>query len=678
MASGAPLPHLHQATNFHLSEEMGDTSEVELAIERLMNVDRDPAPDAPHISPSPHESDRSSAAPVPHLSRLIRDAKGKFMFIGDSANLSLLQNIRRLIETSIGTCTFVVDPLRYLMVEDTPVGHPHWLDAQMQGTAFKHSLSLATLLVRQYMLATNCVLDLFDEAELLEQLPQWLDGTSDAAESLSSMYYLILAIGAQTSPEDKDELAESYFNYGRYLTARRYMEDPSILTIQAYALITMFMLGAARRNAAFMNLGIAVRAAYALGIHKRQVSDLFTVNERRTRERLWKVIRVLDLFMSASLGRPPSTSETRDTTSTENYSASASLCAIFENILTEVYSKRMVSTEVVESISEQHRNWAARLHEGLGVDGIKPTDDLLSGQQPNIGLYHIKEAYYWTIILLTRPFLIEYVSCHVATLASNPSGCSDGLFAAVSNQTLVDACVNSAVRTVELLCGLDAFDEIPKRLPFVVNSIFVSALVIGVAFFGDLDRTFPLKRSLRNAQKLLRRFCRYDAQAKRNLMIIEYLEESCNTYIERRGRHKMEGHSRVIGGIFGNIHRLEMEHIQQDSTAVMPNGKQQLRANHQVGHEPPLDPGNFQISGIDTMQPLDNGQSKGNEGHSSWHVAQTVGAGFSNDRNHPLPNGLEAYHDPAAVFSPQTLWFDSYEDNMPLFSTLHTGQFRHS
>jgi hypothetical protein len=244
------------------------------------------------------------------------------------------------------------------------------------------------------MLATNCVLDLFDESELLEDLPQWLESSSEAVDSVSPMYYLVLAIGAQTSPENKDNVADSCFNYGRYLTASRFMDDPSILTVQSYALITMFMLGASRRNAAFMNLGIAVRAAYALGLHRRDISDLFDPCKCRIRERTWKVIRVLDLFMSASLGRPPSTVETRDTTTTDNYSASANLCAIFETILNDVYTKRMVSTEVVESISERHRQWTARLDEGLGVDGIQPTDELAFGQQPDIGLYHVKEAYY--------------------------------------------------------------------------------------------------------------------------------------------------------------------------------------------------------------------------------------------------------------------------------------------
>jgi hypothetical protein len=675
--TGRPLfPNLAPASRFHLSEDMADTSDAELAVERLMNLDRN-SPQGTSRSYAQQNSPRSSAAPVPHLSRLIRDAKGKFMFIGDSANLSFLQTIRRLIGESMGTCTLVADPLRYSMVEDTPDGHPNWIDAHSRGVVPKPSLAEATDLIHQYILATNCILDLFDESYLLQHLAQWLESTSEALDSVSSMYYLVLAIGAQTSPEEKDDIAESYFNYGRYLTTSNFMEDPSIWTVQSYALITMFMLGASRRNAAFMNLGIAVRAGYALGLHRREISDLFNSRECRTRERVWKVIRILDLFMSASLGRPPSTSETRDTTAADNYSASASLCTIFETILNEVYGKRMVSTELVERISERHRKWTARLHEGLGVDGIQPTDDLEFGQQPNIGLYHVKEAYYWTIVLLTRPFLVERVSCHIRMMATSNDGNTPETFnESSSNQALVHACVDSAVRTITLLRSLDAYEKIPKRLPFVVNSIFVSALVLGIAFFGDLDRSFPLEQSLRDAQALLRRFDSHDALAKRNLMIVEYLETACRTYVDKRDRQKMDSHSRLVGSIFGEVHSQESAGTHRRSVSLpqdivsdsLSSDRSTLGSDH-------LGSRYAQNEQSNQAHLRMNDQPEAIDVSPSWNAGRREDAGFPGNNNHVLPRGLDAYYDPDLAFSPRTLWFDSYEETMPLFSMLHTGEF---
>lgn len=256
----------------------------------------------------------ATASPTAGLqSRLIRDQKGRYMFIGDSANLSFLQVIRRIFDDCVGPCPFVDDPLRYLIVEASPAGQPEWMNASKQQEPPQIDSINAYNLIKQYLFATNGILDVFDESELLEHLEAWYAGRSANCTIPSPIYHLVLAIGAQTSTEDEDEQAEKLFTYGRYLTAQNFMEDASMLTVQSYALISMYLLGASRRNAAFMYLGIAVRAAYAIGLHRREVAASFSSQEFRARERLWKVLRMLDLFMSASMGRPPSTAETRDT-----------------------------------------------------------------------------------------------------------------------------------------------------------------------------------------------------------------------------------------------------------------------------------------------------------------------------------------------------------------------------
>ncbi|KIW15037.1 hypothetical protein PV08_07824 [Exophiala spinifera] len=612
------------------------------------------------------ENDKSSVAPVPQLTRLIRDSRGKYMFIGDSANLAFLQNIRRLVEASIGTCAFTEDPLRHMMVEDIPQsqGQGHWLDSQRNGAVLKPTLEEAKALIRQYMFTTNCVLDLFDETDLLAYLPQWIDGTSNNTDSYGSIYYLVLAIGAQTSPEDRDDVAETYFNYGRYLTALLYMEEPSLLSVQSHVLIAMYMLGASRRNAAFMQLGTAARAAHALGLHKKEVADLFAESERRTRERTWKVLRVLDSFMSSSLGRPYSTTETRDTTKRENYSAAANLCSIFEHIETEVYAKRMVSTEAVQKISKEHRYWTALFQEGLKEDGISP-EERLPGGLPNIGLIHLKEAYYWSIILLTRPFLLDFVSVTIEAMR-NANDKPATHTTRSSNQTLVDACVDSALRSINLLNILHNCKNVPKRLPFVVNSVFVAAMITGIAFFGNLDRSFPLRKALEDAQAALRLLSPHDTLAHRHLVIIEYLQAACQTYIERRDRQKMVGHRRAIGSIFGVLH--EQQNMPLPSNVTRPV-MQTISASS--------DPFVKEIDGNGRQTPhRDNPELEPYEAtlqstqlpdQSPWISEQNQGFSLSEGADDMSLSGFDAFHDQVLDFSPRTLWFDTYEENNPLW-----------
>ncbi|KAF7552339.1 hypothetical protein G7Z17_g4375 [Cylindrodendrum hubeiense] len=406
--------------------------------------------DGAFMSPAAPSSDRASSssqllargfpARVPQMSRLVKDTKGQYMFIGDSATLSFLQNIRRIVRKCLGSCPFVDDPLRHLIVESSPDTRRGWIMSSARNPPPKQSPEEVEYLQRWYMQSANCVLLLFDQEELDHAINSWQEKDNDMSDPASPVYYLVFAIGAQMGPEDKDALAETFFNYGRYLTVETLMEDPDIPTIQAFALITMYLLGASRRNSAFMYLGMGVRAAYALGLHRKDISALFPPAECRARERLWKAIRILDLFMSASLGRPPSTSETRDTASKEDYSACNDLSMIFESVLSDIYAKRMISTEVIERISQHHRRWAAQSHDGFEVDGIQSGEsvDASDGtKQLNMGLLHLKQTAYWTIILLSLPFLLKEVSSHVDSKPNSLINSQEGqATSSSSNQVL--------------------------------------------------------------------------------------------------------------------------------------------------------------------------------------------------------------------------------------------------
>lgn len=547
-------------------EEVGNASDAEIAVESLLNLSggRSNAR-TPYAEDS---QDPASHAPVPKLARLLRDGKGKFMYVGDSANLSFLQNIRRLVKSSIGDCSLTTDPLRHALVESMPISKPAPFRSAEGHAEPKPNLSEAKKLVQHYLAATSGVLDLFDPVDMVEHLSAWSTDVSTETDFTSSIYYLVLAIGAQALPGDGDEaLAETFFNRGRQLVASNFMDDPSVFTIQSYALITMYMVTVCRRNGAFMNLGIAVRAAYALGLHRSDISGLFEARERRTRERVWKSLRILDIFLSASLGRPPATSEvdgghvswskpSRDYEDIQidglSLSAMLRICFIFERILNEVYCRREVTAHLVESISQQYREWTVEFPGSLKVDGLEEGDSSPSAtMRHTIGISHLKTSYYWSIILLTRPFLVFKVSTHLKQKRQEKVAEDAALHS--PTQTFADACVDSAVRSLEIVNELVQITNIPKRLPMLINSVFVSTLVFGIACFGDFDKTFPLISGLERAKKILSSFTKYDPLARRYSQIIEYLHQAAAEYIRRRDLEQMQQRRQGVSFIFGNI-----------------------------------------------------------------------------------------------------------------------------
>ncbi|KAG4255349.1 hypothetical protein FPRO04_03882 [Fusarium proliferatum] len=580
----------------------------------------------------------------PQLSTLIQDGHGKFVFIGDAANLSFLQIIRRLVRDSVGPCAFTEDALQHLMVEAKPSDSSTWLVSIMDDAPVMPDKEEARYLVSWFFRSTSCVLNLFDEGEIMESMESWYQKCPDEPEDKASVavFFLIFAIGAQTCPENRDQEAEQYFNYGRFITASIIMDDISISAVQSNILITMYLLGASRRNAAFMYLGSAVRAAYALGIQRHDINKHFKQPEYLLRERLWKVLRVLDLFMSASLGRPPSTHETRNTGIDENYSASNDLCAIFEDILTNIYSPQKVSNSHLERISEHHRQWANKFPLGLATDSIKPSkfiDEADGKETPNIGLCHLKEAYYWTIMLLARPSLTKSASKHMYKASQDMSQWEPPTAATEPDQVLAFSCVDSAVRTVDLLKVMGDNREIPKRLPFVVNSLFVAALVLGTAYFNDLDHIFPLEKSMIGVRSLMARFSTHDPVAKGALQTIDNLQTACNIYVDERARRKMERQSLLVRNLFGTVHDGSRPHT--------PNPHDKAK----------------------TTSFSDFSQTEANL--DSWSFGESIGD-IDGGLMGMLPHeALEAFSLP----TPTTITFDSFDGSFPLFPTVDACSF---
>lgn len=548
-----------------LNERPASDNDAEIAIESLLTLSGSRSAPKTPATESTYES-QMAHAPVPKLARLLQDGHGKFIFIGDSGNLAFLQNIRRLARNAIGESALTLDPMRHGIIEAIPAANQSPRGLSFSG--IRPSRSDAEDLVHHYMLAASGIVDLFDKSDILQHLGSWTEASGIVNNATDAIFYLVLAVGARNRSSDNDELAEQYFQRGRELAISSFMDDPSVLTIQSYILIAFYLLSSCRRNGAFMLLGIAIRAAYALGLHRSDISALFESRERKTRERVWKSLRVLDLFMSASLGRPPATSEVDGGNvaweskarvyegirmGALHSSAMLRICFIFERILSEVYSRREVDVQLVNSISAQYRDWNMALDAGTDIDGLVEGEQSIPtmGLQQIIGLAHLKAAYYWSIILLTRPFLIFEVSSKFGNheqAASPPTSKSSN-----DTTTLSEACIDAALRSVEVASDLIHTPGCPKRPFMITNSLFVSALVIGLAMFGDFDKSFPLLSSLDQAKLVLGQLARHDPSGRRFYIISGNLQQAALEHIRRRDERQNQRRRQGISSIFGNL-----------------------------------------------------------------------------------------------------------------------------
>ena len=248
------------------------------------------------------EHDEHDETEVPREARLLRDPHGKLVFIGDCAPLSFFQTVRRLVTSLVDVHAFAPQNSGYSALENAF----SWPSLSACNVTEPPSINIdVNSAVSAYLEITAGIVDLFDNSRLRRDIASWTaEPPADCATVNSAVKYLVLAIGCHDG-----RISQLYFNYARDVVFASLGGNPSLESIQAFLLTTLHMLGASQINSAFLFFGIAVRAAYSIGIHRTAVNARFGTEVQARRDRLWKSLRVVDLFLSTSMGRPPATSD---------------------------------------------------------------------------------------------------------------------------------------------------------------------------------------------------------------------------------------------------------------------------------------------------------------------------------------------------------------------------------
>lgn len=405
---------------------------------------------------------------VPREARLLCDSHGKLIFIGDCAPLSFFQSVRQLVTAKVGLDAFAPQTSRFSVLENAAVATGSCLCEPRHGLPEVKSLDLHAA-VATYLSATSGLVDLLDDSKLLDDLLLWANHHQKPDDAVSIVNFLVLAIGCLMIDED---IARAYFEHARERAYARLSTDLSVGTIQAFTLITVYMLCSCQINGAFLYFGIAVRAAYSIGLHRTEVNARFGADTHRRRDRLWKSLRVVDLFLSTSMGRPPATSDVDCTVSYRSVdaegqdsfdllSASVQILLVVESIVVEVYSKRKVSLQRTEGISRQLREWSARW--------LRPLKDVVSFSYSEVahasGACQVLTTYYYAVMLVSRPFLMYELVRRL----------SEGQLAIATRTTLAsdktkhaDACIEAASLMIDLVLELVDRGCLNGRRPLLV------------------------------------------------------------------------------------------------------------------------------------------------------------------------------------------------------------------
>ncbi|CAH0020852.1 unnamed protein product [Clonostachys rhizophaga] len=128
------------------------------------------------------------------------------------------------------------------------------------------------------------------------------------------LLYSILALGSMYDVDENDPSNPDHYNeattrgYKYYLGARFFLPDltecPDMTSLQALLFIIQFLQAIGNLNCCYNLIGVALRTALRMGLHRNLPNLCTSPIESETRKRVFHTIRQLDIYLSATLGLP--------------------------------------------------------------------------------------------------------------------------------------------------------------------------------------------------------------------------------------------------------------------------------------------------------------------------------------------------------------------------------------
>ncbi|KAK3990564.1 activator of stress genes 1 [Cladorrhinum sp. PSN332] len=489
--------------------------------------------------------------------RMLQDQTRRLLYIGDASTLSILQLIRIIVESTAGPemgSPFIDDPKRHRIMENIIEFPP---DTRVP--TLLPDKDTADYLIESYFTNTCGMIEVFDKSTFLRSVESCYRDPPSSSKFFLCHFFLVQALGlllaapAPGTPQAalverqlaaKPDRAELFFRTARTMCdPGAGFEDADFWSVQALSLMTLYMLIISKRNTAYAYLGMAVRSAYALGLHREETMRdvIFTEAQMTERRNLWKTLFILDRFLAATLGRPTAISE--DDSSMKIFSEDVAINTIIRNapgidpvharsldscvdtcrIIGEtlrVFSSRKISTtKVQEIIDDMPVGWDQDLQNALHRRYSNAT---LRNESHGIASLHVSLMSLHSLILLTRQLFVM----HNWMLVEQRSGkkkhppIHESPMARFS-----EACVLASYQTIRLVKQARDEQYLPRRNPFIIYFIFAASLVICMNQFSSLYSTKAYESTIAEAIDFIKYCGDIDPQADRVLEIITKFAE---------------------------------------------------------------------------------------------------------------------------------------------------------
>ncbi len=578
-------------------------------------------------------------------SRLLYDKSGHLRYIGESSALAFLAQCRKLFLSKLGQSKFTQDPQRFQIVDSSSSPNQSGF-CSVAGLHLDHPFP--QLPAKEIALLLVCLFDenilycsFIDITQLHDDLYELYRNPMQGNLKKICLLNLIMAIGAlflqvicksnfndnnsETKIEGiKDEMNTKFIVENiDYLPGQFFKHGVAILhsfqensfdssyafandtdssnvgsnnsgswssvdelwILQAHMLIHQFHLLTSKRNAAWVNLGIAIRYAQSLGLNRKFINECFGGKECKMRRNIWYGVYVGDRLGSALMGRsmgvhdidwddqePGETSNANDQESIRSHftllrnkhnerqmasiingpiSSSTfrgfsgafsetcqhymiKICQILGDVLFVVYSNDRVSCEDAKRLATDLKQWSNNLPSILSitelyVNASRKSEACDSSSAITGNTLTLKQQRSLLILHLTQ--------LHTVMLLCRPffyHVVSTSDFSSNKFEEFVKTIVQSSLITAQLV-SLFTYPSLPLRNHETIYFTFHAGLVLGLMLMHQISLEITTESQnklllwgLRQIIKVLRKYGEIDGNAERYALILKEMYNTLN------------------------------------------------------------------------------------------------------------------------------------------------------
>ena len=410
---------------------------------------------------------------------------------------------------------------------------------------------------------TQGITQAFDEQKFLEDLDQCYSDPLSANRSWLCLLNLVLAIGlvlatpVVRSPEaavietlrrkQPNQSDVFYYNAKQLNDPIVGLENADFWSVQALMLVTLYMLCRSKRNSAYaylglrclhsivmvtnMILGMAVRSAYSLGLHREEALVIFSAAERDIRRQVWRSLYIMDRFLAISLGRPtaiaqedcsgdaldpppssPDSSPGHLKDINSGLEAGVRGCHFMTLVLKKVYQQRKVSTKVAREVADLCKEWPKSLPRSLHWQQATPND-----RRQAMAILHVNTLYCYSVLMFTRPFFTYLLSTEMQRTYLGSDQISKSPHRKM--EVYSEACTIAALHTIALVNAAYDGGYLPRQDPFIIFSLFSAGLIVLSGKLVPRTNHSSSNRFVEDATTLLSYCGQTDPQAAKMLQI---------------------------------------------------------------------------------------------------------------------------------------------------------------